>query len=231
MSFDRQLAESWDRNAANWTRVVREGLIPSRRAGTDAAVLDAIAERAPGRLLDIGCGEGWLIRAASVRTGCACVGIDGAGELIAAARTADPVNDYRVLDYNRLATADLGGDFDVAVFNYALFAENVAPLLEAAALHLAADGVILIQTLHPGAGGEDGWRTEDFAAFGAADWAPMPWYSRSLESWRGAIAGAGLDNLEIREPGADDGRILSLLMICTKRRGVSAAKPILQRAE
>ena len=60
MSFDRELAASWERNAANWTRVVREGLIPSRRAGTDAAILDAIAERAPRRLLDIGCGEGWL---------------------------------------------------------------------------------------------------------------------------------------------------------------------------
>ena len=127
MTFDRALAASWDRNAANWTRVVREGLIPSRRAGTDAAVLDAITERAPRRLLDIGCGEGWLIRAVTARTGCTAVGIDGAEALIAAARAADPVNDYRMLDYGDLGAAEIGADFDVVVFNYSLFAEAIIP--------------------------------------------------------------------------------------------------------
>src|ERR1700743_1203478 len=113
MTFDRDLTESWDRNAANWTRVVREGLIPSRRAGTDAAILEAIAERAPRRLLDIGCGGGWLIRAVTGCFGCAAVGMDGSEALIAAARAADPANDYRVLDYSGLAAAEIGADFDV----------------------------------------------------------------------------------------------------------------------
>ena len=218
MTVDRALSDSWDRNAANWTRVVRDGLIPSRRAGTDAAILSAIAERSPRWLLDIGCGEGWLIRAAEAVTGCAGVGIDGSAELIAAAQAADSVNRYAVLDYAAFTTGgdDVGGDFDVAVFNYALFAEDIAPLLRAAAKRLTADGALIIQTLHPGAGGEDGWRTEDFAAFGAGDWAPMPWYSRTVDSWRAAVAEAGLDVLEVREPKAQDGRVLSLLMVCAK---------------
>jgi len=214
MTVDRDLARSWDRNAANWTRVVRDGLIPSRRAGSDAAILDAIAERTPKRLLDIGCGEGWLIRAAAARTGCTSVGIDGAAALIAAARAADPANAYHVLAYHGLATAGVGTGFDVIVFNYALFADEIAPVLRAAARRLAPGGAILIQTLHPGSGLEDGWRTEDFAAFGGGDWASMPWYYRTLDSWRAALAEAGLDLAEMREPKADDGRVLSLLMIC-----------------
>jgi len=211
------LIRSWERNAANWTRVVRDGLIPSRRAGTDAAVLDAIAECAPRRLLDIGCGEGWLVRAAVARTGCAAVGIDGAAALIDAARTADPANRYHVLDYDSFAASDIGTDFDVAVLNYSLFAEDIAPLLRAAASRLAPGGVIVIQTLHPGDGTEDGWRTEDFAAFDGGDWAAMPCYFRTLDSWRTAVGDAGLDVREMREPKAEDGRVLSLLMICAAK--------------
>jgi 2-polyprenyl-3-methyl-5-hydroxy-6-metoxy-1,4-benzoquinol methylase len=208
------LTRSWDRNADNWTRVVRGGLIPSRRAGTDAAVLDAIAEYAPKRLLDIGCGEGWLIRAAVARTGCAAVGIDGAAALIEAARTADPASSYHVLDYESFATSDIGTGFDVAVFNYSLFAEDIVPQLRAAASRLAPRGVIVIQTLHPGDRQEDGWRTEDFTAFDGGDWAAMPWYYRALDSWCMALGNAGLDILEMREPAASDGRTLSLLMNC-----------------
>jgi SAM-dependent methyltransferase len=215
MTFDQTLAQSWDRNAANWTRVVREGLIPSRRAGTDAAIVDAIAERAPRRLLDVGCGEGWLIRAVTARTGCVAVGIDRAGELIAAARAADPANDYRVLDYNGLAAADIGTDFDVAVFNYSLFAEDIVPQFRAAAARLTPHGPVVIQTLHPGDGRQDGWLVEDFAAFAGGDWAAMPWYYRTLESWRATLRDAGLHIRDLREPSAD-GRALSLLMICER---------------
>jgi 2-polyprenyl-3-methyl-5-hydroxy-6-metoxy-1,4-benzoquinol methylase len=214
MNRDDALTRSWDRNADNWTRVVRGGLIPSRRAGTDDAVLDAIAERPPKRLLDIGCGEGWLVRAAIVRTGCAAVGIDGAGALIEAAQIADPVSAYHVLDYDSFAASDIGADFDIAVFNYSLFTEDVAPLLRVAASRLAPGGVIVIQTLHPGDEQEDGWRTEDFTAFDGGDWAAMPWYYRTLGSWRAVLSDAGLEVRETREPKAEDGRVLSLLMVC-----------------
>jgi SAM-dependent methyltransferase len=213
MTFEATLAQSWDRNASNWTRVVRDGLIPSRRAGTDAAILDAIAERMPKRLLDIGCGEGWLIRAASARIGCAAVGVDGAEALIAVARAADPANEYRVLDHSGLATAGIGADFDVAVFNYSLFAQDIVPLLRAAADRLAPRGAILIQTLPPGDGRGDGWLVEDFAAFDGGGWAAMPWYYRTLDSWRITLRNAGLVMRELREPSVG-GRRLSVLMIC-----------------
>lgn len=218
MNEDEALARSWDDNAANWTRVVRDGLIPSRRAGTDEAVLRAIVKHGPRRLLDIGCGEGWLIRAAAERMGCAAVGIDGAAALIAAARAADPVGTYLTMDYDSFAANAVdavGTGFDLIVCNYSLFAEHTTLLLRAAATRLAPAGAIVIQTLHPGtaAPGQDRWQIEDFSAFEGGGWTPMPWYFRSLDSWRAILIEAGLSLRDVQEPMAD-GRILSMLMVC-----------------
>jgi len=218
MERKKALADSWDRNAANWTRAVREGRIASRKAGTDAAILDAIAMRKPVRFLDAGCGEGFHVRRIAERTGCIAVGFDGSAALIEAARAADPAGRYHVLTYDAFVAepAALGGPFDVIAFNYALFDEDVTPLLAAARGLLAPGGAILIQTLHPKKiGGEDGWRTEDFAALGTGDWTPMPWYFRTLESWRVTIARAGLTLTTMTEPAAEPGGApLSLLMTC-----------------
>lgn len=53
-----QLSLSWQANADAWTAAVREQRIESRRQVTDAAILAL----APLRILDLGCGEGWLRR-------------------------------------------------------------------------------------------------------------------------------------------------------------------------
>lgn len=219
MTRAEDLERSWIANAANWTRAVRERLIPSRKAGTDAAIVDAIVARRSKRLLDIGCGEGWLVRAVTAQTKCNAVGIDGSADLVRDAAASDPVNRYGVLRYDDLIAGrhDLGDGFDVIAFNYALFEEDIVPLLEAARSLLAPRGAIVIQTLHPNAfaGVEEGWRTEDFSAFQNQNWTPMPWYLRSLDSWQETIARAGLKIAEAREPkAAPDGPPLSLLLTC-----------------
>jgi 2-polyprenyl-3-methyl-5-hydroxy-6-metoxy-1,4-benzoquinol methylase len=81
------LVRSWSRNAEAWTRTVREGGIESRRLVTDAAIVRAVLERRPERVLDLGCGEGWLARALAEH-GLAVVGLDGSPELVEAARRA-----------------------------------------------------------------------------------------------------------------------------------------------
>ncbi len=152
-NINRDLEKSWTANAANWTRAVRDGLIPSRKAGTDAAIVAAIAERRPKRLLDVGCGEGWLCRGIRAATQCDTTGIDASAGLVRDAAAADPDGRYQVLSYADLVAGahDLGGEFDAIVFNYALFEEDVAPLLAAARGLLAPQGAVLIQTLHPDA--------------------------------------------------------------------------------
>ena len=199
----------WDANARAWTRAVRERRIASRTAGTDAALLDTLGSLAPGRLLDAGCGEGWLIRALrQTLPACRAIGVDGAPTLVAAARAADPVGCYHLLTYEALAAGDwrrdpvlaerLADPLDAVVFNYALFDREIAQTLRAARELLAPGGSVIVQTLPPCAPGAEGWRTEDFAGFGdggsrsgrsgSGDWGSGDWGS---VDWGGGGCGDG----------------------------------------
>ena len=212
----------WDANARVWTRAVRERRIASRTAGADAALLDTLSALSPRRLLDAGCGEGWLIRALRQHLpACRAIGVDGAPTLIAAARAADPVGCYHLLTYDALAAGDwrrdplmaerLADPLDAIVFNYALFDREIAQTLRAARELLAPDGAVVIQTLPPCEPGAEGWRTEDFAGFGEAGWVPMRWYARSRAAWDATLAEAGLT--VSAEPAGADTQPLSLLLV------------------
>lgn len=223
MDRSKSLAGSWDKNAGNWTKAVREGQIPSRRAGTDDAIVAAICDRKPARLLDVGCGEGWLIRRVVKALSCQAVGIDGSASLIEDARSSDPKGDYRVLGYAALiaGTESLGDPFDAIVFNYAILDEDATGLLSAVKPLLEPGGCVIIQTLHPHTQVgpyRDGWRTEDFSAFENPDWQPMPWYFRTLESWHAALRDSGLVLTGLAEPVAEDGeQPLSLILTCERQ--------------
>lgn len=220
---EQRLLESWDANAEAWTSAVRSHAIPSRTAATDQAIVDAVTALAPARLLDIGCGEGWLARRLGEILDCATVGIDASAPLIAAASAADPAGTYRRVAYaDAIADpATLGGPYDAVVCNFALLGEALSPLLRALASALAPHGALLIQTLHPfTACGDrpyhDGWREETFAAFGSGAWHPMPWYFRTLSSWLTEIGAAGLTLAACHEPvDPATGRPLSLLLHLT----------------
>jgi len=211
------LDESWNANAACWTAAVRGGGIGSRRI-TDRAVLKAIGKRAPARLLDLGCGEGWLLRAVKERSDAVCLGVDGSAALVAAARAADPEGDYACLSYREVADGALGKwrPFDLIVCNFALFEEDLLPLLSALRHSLTPEGQLLIQTLHPwsASGGDyrDGWRREDFGAFPEEAWQPMRWYYRRLETWVAVLRAAGYRLNDLREPCDEEGKPLSLML-------------------
>lgn len=216
------LARAWEANAELWIGAVRGGRIASRAAGTDAAIVTAIAERRAQRVLDLGCGEGWLVRRLRHETGAAAVGVERAARLVEAARAVDPGGDYRQISFEAFVAAPdtVGARFDAAVLNYALFDSAAADLLATAASVLAPGGVVVIQTLHPwtASGGEyrDGWRLEDFAGLTAPGehWAPMPWYFRTMQSWAAVIRDAGLAIADLREPAAaKGGPPLSLLLV------------------
>jgi 2-polyprenyl-3-methyl-5-hydroxy-6-metoxy-1,4-benzoquinol methylase len=216
-----RMQRSWDRNAAAWTDAVREGKIASRRAGTDAAIIQAVLRERPRRVIDIGCGEGWLARALSAQ-GIDVVGIDASLSLIEAAR-AQGGGRFETLAYDRLAAhaPGLGAPFDLAVCNFSLLEADLSPVLAGARAALAAHGKLLVQTVHPWiANGDaryaDGWRTETFAAFGGAFAEAMPWYFRTLASWVDAIAAGGFAIERCEEPvDAERAVPLSLLLVAT----------------
>lgn len=222
-----RLRTSWDDNAAAWTVAVRDGHIPSRRAGTDAAIVAACMHYTPRRILDVGCGEGWLARTLAA-PGRDVLGVDGSAALIDAANALPAPPDaalrFDVAGYDRLVADDrvAHGPWELVVCNFALFEEDLAPLLRAVTQRLDAHGTLLIQTLHPWAAVGDaryvsGWREETFTGFAVAFPTAMPWYFRTLGSWTTVLHDAGLQLRLIDEPlHPDTGRPLSLLLHCTR---------------
>lgn len=222
MSDDR-IRDSWQANAAAWTRAVRGDAIESRRLGTEAAIVEALRALAPATLLDVGCGEGWLCRAMSAE-GVRCTGVDASMPLLAAARELGGGR-FEACDYTALAEGDgLPGPFDAIACNFALLAEDIVPLLRGLRRRLAPGGRLVVQTVHPfSACGEapyrDGWRSEDFSAFGDDGFVmAMPWYFRTLARWVRDLDEAGLRLAALGEPTAPDGgRPLSLLLVAAAR--------------
>ncbi|MFK7964071.1 MAG: trans-aconitate 2-methyltransferase [Burkholderiaceae bacterium] len=217
-----QISSSWQINAKNWTHVVREGKITSRNTGTDLALVGAIDKACPNTLIDVGCGEGWLVRRMRDNPSCRAVGVDGSEALIENACNVDPSGHYVALEYPDLSALPqaLAGPFDVAVCNFSLLEEDLQPALVAIKQCLTTTGTLLIQTLHPFNNPSDqpyenGWRVETFAGMAGDNWEPMPWYFRTLESWTREIDSAGMCLTRLDEPlDPTTSRPLSILFSC-----------------
>lgn len=214
----RIIHESWDDNAPEWIGAVRGGRIPSRIEGTNDAVVEAVLGSGAHRILDIGCGEGWLVHRLS-HEGCDATGIDGSAQLIASASSGP--GRFIHLSYESFAKnpAAAGGNFDAVVCNFSLFEEDLTPLLSAVGRCLGPGGNLIVQTVHPLQAldeqrYEDGWEIETFEAIGSG-FREMPWYRRTVGSWLNVLSNSGFVVIDCREPIAEStGRPLSLLLIC-----------------
>ena len=219
-AHEAHILQSWRCNAAPWTRIVQADGIASRKAATNQAIIEAVTQLGLRRVLDVGCGEGWLVRALRGR-GIDAFGIDAVPALIAAAQ-AQGDDGYQVCSYADLTEGRFGPvGFDLAVCNFSLLGrDSVNRLCLGLRRHLAAPGYLVIQTLHPVAacGTEpyvDGWRTSSWTGFGEDFVDPPPWYFRTLGSWYALLRAAGFDVLACREPTAP-GALLpaAIIFIC-----------------
>jgi 2-polyprenyl-3-methyl-5-hydroxy-6-metoxy-1,4-benzoquinol methylase len=202
---DAKIIESWHTNATPWTAAVREQRIESRKLVTDRAVVDAVTSRQPASVLDIGCGEGWLVRALAARGVHKVVGVDVVPALIDRARAAGG-GEFRVASYEGIARGELDLTVDVAVANFALIGNEAVDALTATVpTLLRPGGALVIQTLHPviACGDQpyiDGWRSGSWAGFSEDFSDPAPWYFRTLQTWVALLIGSGMTLAEMREP-------------------------------
>ncbi|WP_445146977.1 class I SAM-dependent methyltransferase [Dyella sp. Tek66A03] len=203
-SNELQILDAWEMNAPAWERAVRDRRIESRRLVTDQAIVDAVLSRSPRKVIDLGCGEGWLARAL-VGAGVAVVGVDAVPSLVEAARSQGG-GDFRLLSYAEVTGGALQERADVVVCNFSLLGEaSVGDLLAAVPTLLETGGVLLVQTLHPLALAaaepySDGWRDGSWDGCGEGFGKPAPWYFRTLGGWLTAFRTAGLELIRIDEP-------------------------------
>ena len=201
---DAKVLDSWEHNAAPWTSAVRENRIESRSLVTNQAILDAVMSRSPSTVLDIGCGEGWLVRALA-ELGVSGIGVDAVPALIEqAGRTSG--GDFRAMSYEQIARGDLDVRVDCAVANFSLIGkEAVDELISTIPKLLEPGGSFVIQTLHPRTATgdlpyEDGWRSGSWTGFSSDFSDPAPWYFRTMETWTELIRSTGCKALEVIEP-------------------------------
>lgn len=215
------LLQCWHHNAQAWIEAIRNDAIASRVEVTNQAILLAVLGRQPGRVLDLGCGEGWLLRALAQR-GIEAVGVDGDRTLVHAARAAGSP-EVHLASYEELteAVVDIGGGYDLICANFALLHQDIIPLLVAMNALLAPGGALAIQTLHPWAAAagdyQDGWREETFAGF-QGQWQPMPWYFRTLSSWLNALDLAGFRLAGLQEPQHPQSPLPQSLLLVAEAR-------------
>ena len=209
MNREETILESWNKNADAWCKTIAASAIESRKLITDRAVIEAVAACNPENVLDLGCGEGWLIRALQkLLPQTAFTGLDAVPSLVSRARELSESAHFEVCSYQQLITNSFvpSKPFDLVVINFALFGnELVTELLFSLHSVLRYNGKIIIQTLHPyvskGEGPyEDGWREGNWNGFSSDFTDPAPWYFRKMESWSALFKETGFSLEELREP-------------------------------
>jgi SAM-dependent methyltransferase len=142
-----------------------------------APLFTTLWPRTSGTVLDLGCGEGRLMRDVA-RAGFTVVGVDATRDLLAVAAGAGPVVEARLpgLDWVRAASVD--GAFAVLVLEHLA---DVATFFEATAAAVRPGGALVVVMNHPaytapGAGpvvdptdGEVYWRWGPYFEEGAGD--------------------------------------------------------------
>lgn len=199
---EQHIIDSWHKNAEPWVAAVRGDEIDSRSLVTNQAILDAIADYTPVSVLDVGCGEGWLVRALTGQ-GIDVLGVDIVPALIDVARQSGPGR-YQVQSYQELSS--LQAQFDLVVCNFSLFGRaSVERVFQQVPALLNHGGVFVVQTLHPQVAGAhleytDAWHQGNWNGFNENFSDPAPWYFRTVESWQALFSDNGFVSPEISEP-------------------------------
>ncbi len=209
-----KLFQSWDENAEEWISVIEQGLISSRRF-TNAALLALVDKAKPKRVLDVGCGEGWLCNELN-RRGIGTIGIDSCSSLIERAR-AKGSGEFYVMDYFEMAQRKeiIERDIDCVVFNFSIFEEeNLSSLLRDVSSLLTPEGTIIIQTISTKS--ESGWKPDAWAGLPGNFTNGHPYFLRSVNQWYEVASESGLSIEELTPVKNDQGEIVSHIFLIRK---------------
>jgi 2-polyprenyl-3-methyl-5-hydroxy-6-metoxy-1,4-benzoquinol methylase len=220
MDKEKDILRSWEVNAVNWADLIQRNGIESRRVATNKAIIDAVSAHHPNSVLDVGCGEGWLVKELNDR-GMTVIGFDAIPELINKARQKSK-SEFIVASYEDIYSGKIKftQQFDAIVANFSLIGkESTENLLHSLRKYLSADGALFIQTLHPFVRKEindyeSGWKEGSWDGFDQFV-LPYQWYFRTLEDWILIIKKAGFKTIDAKEICHPDSlKLLSVIFRC-----------------
>ena len=153
------LRDAWEAEARNWIAWARAPGLDSYWQFHRDVFLPSLPPP-PARIVDIGCGEGRLVRDLK-RLDYAVIGVDGSATLVAAAREEDPDGDYRVADAAQLPLADASADV-VTAFMSLQDVDDLDRAVREAARVLVPGGRLRTAIVHPiNSAGEFASRDDD----------------------------------------------------------------------
>jgi SAM-dependent methyltransferase len=217
------IREVWDRLADDWRIQVGDDGDANRRLNSDPVLWAFLGDVGGRRVLDAGCGTGYLSRQLAGR-GAIVTGIDISPRMIAIACEASPDLDLRVDSCTTLRTVD-DGAFDAVVANYvAMDVPDLPATIAAFHRVLRPGGIAVLIFSHPcfpqgratvaSAGGKVAyhWPFSYFEARTCIDppWkhftSPFVYFHRPLSTYWKAFRKAGFEVVDFEEPRVEPER-------------------------
>lgn len=149
--WESEKKKEWRKNTNFWIKIIRENLDPYRLKVTNKAILDSLKQEKNLRILDVGCGEGYLCRTMA-KLGHQVFGIDSCQKLIKAAKDLERkkplgikyfAGDFRKTNFSSLY-------FDVIISHQTINEiENPEKVFQEFSRILKRGGGLILLFLHP----------------------------------------------------------------------------------
>ena len=216
------IIKSWNKNALEWIKVIENADIESRKF-TNKAILQLIGNSPAIKVLDVGCGEGWLTRSLGTM-GKYAVGLDAIAQLLENAKKKGGGTYYR-MSYEDIILGNPipEAPYDAAVFNFCLYQkEGLGQLLKQIKNVLSENGYIAVQTLHPffllqnNMAYKSQWIGDSWKGLPGNFTDGHSWYARTFESWISVFKKAGLQLHQLQEVTNDDHKPISVIFILSE---------------
>lgn len=216
------IIKSWNKNALEWIKVIENADIESRKF-TNKAILQLIGNSPAIKVLDVGCGEGWLTRSLGTM-GKYAVGPDAIAQLLENAKKKGGGTYYR-MSYEDIILGNPipEAPYDAAVFNFCLYQkEGLGQLLKQIKNVLSENGYIAVQTLHPffllqnKMAYKSQWLDDSWKGLPGNFTDGHSWYARTFESWISVFKKAGLQLHQLQEVTNDDHKPISVIFILSE---------------
>jgi 2-polyprenyl-3-methyl-5-hydroxy-6-metoxy-1,4-benzoquinol methylase len=219
MNYRKAILASWQENAQNWIATIDNNEIESRSTVTNDAIISAVLNYRPKKILDLGCGEGWLSRSLR-RNGLEVYGADGVKELVDTAIAKDG-SFYFQCSYEEVIAGkhQLPLYFDAVVINFALLDKDTSEkLIQYLPALLKRMGLLFIQTLHPLTADftdyKSGWKEGSWTGMKRSFVQPYRWYFRTTQDWVKLFVKSGFFIKEMREPThPETGKPVSIIFV------------------